>query len=143
MLPYVSTCIQTRLSEQSRHDVDILHVAKVMIGQKVEIRVDAYSKKAFQGIVSEIAPSADVQQQTSSGVVTFEVVVEVVGSPPQLMPGMPADIDIIITEKSDILQLPIESVIISEVLTVQANIPPMELSKLQVDEEITIEIVND
>ena len=119
--------------------INEVEIAKVMIGQKVEIHVDAYPKENFQGIVSEIAPSADVQQQTSSGIVTFEVVIDVIGSPPQLMPGMSADIDIIITEKSDILQLPIESVIISEVLTVRANIPPMQLSKLQLDQEITIE----
>ena len=119
--------------------INEVEIAKVVIGQKVEIHVDAYPKETFQGIVSEIAPSADVQQRTSSGIVTFEVMIEVIGSPPQLMPGMSADIDIIITEKSDILQLPIESVIISEVLTVRANIPPMQLSKLQIDQEITIE----
>ncbi|HIB87557.1 TPA: HlyD family efflux transporter periplasmic adaptor subunit [Candidatus Poribacteria bacterium] len=119
--------------------INEVEIAKVKIDQKVEIHVDAYPQTSFQGIVSEIAPSADVQQRTSSGIVTFEVVIEVIGSPPQLMPGMSADIDIVITEKSDILQLPIESVIISEVLTIQANIPPMHLSKLQIDQEITIE----
>ena len=119
--------------------INEVEIAKVKIGQKVEILVDAYPQQTFQGIVSEIAPSADVQQRTSNGIVTFEVMVEVIGSPPQLMPGMSADIDIIITEKSDILQLPIESVIISEVLTVQANIPPEHLNKLQIDQEMTIE----
>jgi multidrug efflux pump subunit AcrA (membrane-fusion protein) len=119
--------------------INEVEIAKVKIDQKVEIHVDAYPQTSFQGIVSEIAPSADVQQRTSSGIVTFEVVIEVIGSPPQLMPGMSADIDIVITEKSDILQLPIESVIISEVLTIQANIPSEYLSKLQIDQEITIE----
>ena len=119
--------------------INEVEIAKVKIGQKVEILVDAYPQQTFQGIVSEIAPSADVQQRTSNGIVTFEVMVEVIGSPPQLMPGMSADIDIIITEKSDVLQLPIESVIISEVLIVQANIPPEHLNKLQIDQEMTIE----
>ena len=42
--------VKTRINE-----VDI---AKIALGQKVEIRVDAYRDKVFEGRVSEIAPSA-------------------------------------------------------------------------------------
>ena len=47
--------VKTRINE-----VDI---AKIALGQRVEIRVDAYRDKVFEGRVSEIAPSAYTPDQ--------------------------------------------------------------------------------
>ena len=123
--------VKTRINE-----VDI---AKIALGQKVEIRVDAYRDRVFEGRVSEIAPSAYTGGQQGDGTITFEVMIEVVGSPPELLPGMSADVDIIVMEEGNLLQLPIDSVIDSEVLTVKVNVPANSIGRFTSDQEVEVQ----
>ena len=127
--------VKTRINE-----VDI---AKIELGQKVEIRVDAYRDRVFEGKVSEVAPSAYTPDprggQQGDGTITFEVVIEVVGSPPELLPGMSADVDIIVMQDDNVLQLPIDSVIDSEVLTVKVNVPSNTINRFKSDQEVEVQ----
>ena len=127
--------VKTRINE-----VDI---AKIALGQKVEIRVDAYRDKVFEGRVSEIAPSAYTPDQRSGqqgdGTITFEVMIEVIGSPSELLPGMSADVDIIVMQDDNVLQLPIDSVIDSEVLTVKVNVPSNSIDRFKSDQEVEVQ----
>jgi HlyD family secretion protein len=127
--------VKTRINE-----VDI---AKIALGQKVEIRVDAYRDKVFEGRVSEIAPSAYTPDQRGGqqgdGTITFEVMIEVIGSPSELLPGMSADVDIIVMEDHNVLQLPIDSVIDSEVLTVKVNVPSNSIGRFKSDQEVEVQ----
>ena len=127
--------VKTRINE-----VDI---AKIALGQRVEIRVDAYRDKVFEGRVSEIAPSAYTPDprggQQGDGTITFEVMIEVVGSPAELLPGMSADVDIIVMEEDGVLQLPIDSVIDSEVLTVKVNVPSNSIGRFESDQEVEVQ----
>ena len=127
--------VKTRINE-----VDI---AKIDLGQRVEIRVDAYRDQVFEGRVSEIAPSAYTPDprggQQGDGTITFEVMIEVVGSPAELLPGMSADVDIIVMEDDNVLQLPIDSVIDSEVLTVKVNVPSNSIDRFKSDQEVEVE----
>ena len=126
--------VKTRINE--------VEIAKVKVGQKVEIRVDSYLNKVFEGRVSEIAPSAYAPQRGGGGgdgTITFEVIIEVIGSPPELLPGMSADVDIIVFQQEDVLQLPIEAVIDSEVLTVKANVPVGNVGRLKSDQKVEVQ----
>ena len=127
--------VKTRINE-----VDI---AKIALGQRVEIRVDAYRNKVFEGRVSEVAPSAYTPDprggQQGDGTITFEVMIEVVGSPAELLPGMSADVDIIVMEEDSVLQLPIDSVIDSEVLTVKVNVPSNSIGRFESDQEVEVQ----
>ncbi len=125
--------VKTRINE-----VDI---AKIALGQKVEIRVDAYRDKVFEGRVSEIAPSAytPAAGQQGDGTITFEVIIEVVGSPPELLPGMSADVDIIVMRDSNVLQIPIDSVIDSVVLTVKVNVPSGSVGRFKSDQKVEVQ----
>jgi HlyD family secretion protein len=127
--------VKTRINE-----VDI---AKIALGQKVEIRVDAYRDKVFEGRVSEIAPSAYTPDQRGGqqgdGTITFEVIIEVIGSPAELLPGMSADVDIIVMQDDNVLQLPIDSVIDSEVLTVKVNVPSNSIERFKSDQEVEVQ----
>ena len=126
--------VKTRINE-----VDI---AKIALGQKVEIRVDAYRDKIFEGRVSEIAPSAFAPGQVGQqgdGTITFEVMIEVIGSPAELLPGMSADVDIIVMQDDNVLQLPIDSVIDSEVLTVKVNVPSNSIGRFKSDQEVEVQ----
>ena len=87
-------------------------------GQKAEIKVDAYQNKLYEGRVYEISPSG--QQQDN--IISFEVMIEVLGSPQELKPGMSTDVDIITYEEPNVLMAPIDAIINEKSVTVNAEV---------------------
>ena len=122
-----------------RTQINQVEIGKIVEGQRAEITVDSYPGRVFPGRVSEISPSATRRgPQNQSSVITFEVDIEVIGSPPELLPGMSADVDIIVFEESDVLQLPIPSVLSPEIFTVKANINSTDLGQFQEGQRLKI-----
>ena len=122
-----------------RTQINQVEIGKIQLGQRAEISVDSYPNRIFPGQVSEISPSATPRgPQNQSSVITFEVDVEVTGSPAELLPGMSADVDIIVFEESDILQLPIPSVLSPEIFTVKATVNSVDLGQFQSGQELKI-----
>ena len=122
-----------------RTQINQVEIGKIREEQRAEISVDSYPGRIFPGRVSEISPSATPRgPQNQSSVITFEVDVEVIGSPPELLPGMSADVDIIVFEESDILQLPIPSVLSPEIFTVKANVNSADLGQFREGQELKI-----
>jgi multidrug efflux pump subunit AcrA (membrane-fusion protein) len=122
-----------------RTQINQVEIGKINVGQRAEISIDSYPNRIFPGRVSEISPSATPQGlQNQSSVITFEVDVEVAGSPRELWSGMSADVDIIVFEESDILQLPIPAVLSPEVFTVKASVNPSDLGQFQEGQELKI-----
>ncbi|MCY3552977.1 MAG: HlyD family efflux transporter periplasmic adaptor subunit [Candidatus Poribacteria bacterium] len=122
-----------------RTQINQVEIGKIDEGQRAEITVDSYPGRVFPGRVSEISPSATPRgPQNQSSVITFEVDVEVIGSPSELLPGMSADVDIIVFEESDILQLPIPAVLSPKVFTVKAKVDPANLGQFQEGQELKI-----
>lgn len=122
-----------------RTQINQVEIGKIELGQRAEISVDSYPNRIFPGRVSEISPSATPRgPQNQSSVITFEVDVEVTGSPRELLPGMSADVDIIVFEESDILQLPIPSVLSPEIFTVKAKVNPSDLERFRAGQELKI-----
>ena len=122
-----------------RTQINQVEIGKIRLDQRAEISVDSYPGRIFPGRVSEISPSATPRgPQNQSSVITFEVDVEVIGSPQELLPGMSADVDIIVFEESDILQLPIPSVLSPEVFTVKANVNSADLGQFGEGQELKI-----
>ncbi len=122
-----------------RTQINQVEIGKIKEDQRAEISVDSYPGRVFPGRVSEISPSATPRgPQNQSSVITFEVDVEVIGSPSELLPGMSADVDIIVFEESDILQLPIPAVLSPKVFTVKANVNSADLGQFQEGQELKI-----
>ena len=122
-----------------RTQINQVEIGKIEVDQRAEITVDSYPGRVFPGRVSEISPSATQRgPQNQSSVITFEVDVEVIGSPPELLPGMSADVDIIVFEESDILQLPIPSVLSPQIFTVKANVGSADLTQFQAGQELKV-----
>ena len=122
-----------------RTQINQVEIGKIKEDQRAEISVDSYPGRVFPGSVSEISPSATPRgPQNQSSVITFEVDVEVIGSPSELLPGMSADVDIIVFEESDILQLPIPAVLSPKVFTVKANVNSADLGQFQEGQELKI-----
>ncbi len=86
--------------------INEVDMERLRMNQKAEIKVDAYKDTTYEGRVAEISPSGEERDN----IITFEVMVEVVGSPPELRPGMSADVDVVTYEEKNVLMLPIDAV---------------------------------
>ena len=86
--------------------INEVDMERLRMNQKASIKVDAYKDTPYEGRVAEISPSGEERDN----IITFEVMVEVVGSPPELRPGMSADVDVITYEEKDVLMLPIDAI---------------------------------
>jgi len=106
------------------HEFDI---SKVKVGQKAEIRVGSYKDDVFEGVVKEISPSA----QFDNNVIKFEVTTMITNSPKPLLPGMTADVDIIVSERDNVLQLPLEAINMKETIKIKTDVKSEMLSKLK------------
>lgn len=104
-------------------DVNENDIVKVIIGDSAIVEVDAYLKKEFKGIVTEIANSAD-GQLTADQVTNFKVKVRILessyrdlveGKPEHyspFRPGMTATVDIITESRQRAVAIPISSIVI-------------------------------
>jgi HlyD family secretion protein len=104
-------------------DVNETDIVKVTVGDSTIVEVDAYLKREFKGIVTEIANSAE-SALSADQVTNFKVKVRIIpesysdlaeGKPKYFSPfrpGMTATVDIITDKKEKIIGVPISSIVI-------------------------------
>ena len=104
-------------------DVNENDIVKVNIGDSTIVEVDAYLKKEFKGLVTEIANSAD-GVLTADQVTNFKVKVRILkdsykdlleGKPENyspFRPGMTATVDIITNKREAVIGVPISAIVI-------------------------------
>ena len=95
-----------RLDDLSRLFVDVevpeIDINRILIGQSVDLSFDAISNKTYQGRVHSVAQVGRVQ----NGLVNFSVVIEILNADEQVLPGMTAAVNIIISQIEDALIVP-------------------------------------
>ncbi|MGQ9524091.1 MAG: HlyD family secretion protein [Armatimonadota bacterium] len=96
-------------------EINEVDVAKVRVGQPVEVRVDAVPGRIFHGVVSSIAPASTTALDPGASVgqgtvVKFRVKVRLPNPDRALRPGMSANVTIITARKQNCLCLPIDAV---------------------------------
>jgi multidrug efflux pump subunit AcrA (membrane-fusion protein) len=92
-------------AEVKINEVDI---SKIMDGQRVEIRPDAYSDSAFTGKVEAIANLAqNIDYKTKIKI--FPVQIGIEGQSKKLLPGLTVSCKIVVNEIPDVLFIPIEA----------------------------------
>jgi hypothetical protein len=92
----------------SKTYVNEIDVSKMKIGQNVNITIDAFPKKRFNGIVSFVANVGEKLLNTNDKV--FELQVKVDGIDPELRPSMTTGNKIIVKTEKDAIYIPIECV---------------------------------
>ncbi len=117
--------------------INEVDMERLRLDQKVEIVVDAFQNKKYEGRVYEISPSG----QEQDNIISFEVMVEVLGSPEELRPGMSADVDIITYEEKNVLMAPIDAVISEKGAIVNAQVG--NTSPFKPNQPITMETVSE
>ncbi|MBK0370271.1 efflux RND transporter periplasmic adaptor subunit [Flavobacterium agrisoli] len=104
-------------------DVNENDIVKIKVGDEAKVEVDAYLKKQFKGVVTSISNSAS-SDLTADQVTNFKVKVRILkdsyadltaGKPAAyspFRPGMTATVDIITKTKTNVLAVPISSVVV-------------------------------
>jgi HlyD family secretion protein len=82
--------------------VDESDIGRVSVGQTATFTVDAYADENFKGIVSQIRLNPVV----ISNVVNYTVVINVLNNDLKLMPGMTANVNILVAKKENVLRVP-------------------------------------
>jgi HlyD family secretion protein len=98
-------------------EVDETDVVGVNIGQKSEVKIDAYPDKTIMGTVTEIGSSAIQTIATGDESKDFKVVVTLEDPPSDLKPGLSASADIITAKKMDVLAVPISALVLKDKAT--------------------------
>ena len=83
-------------------NVDEADIGSVKVGQRAEFTVDAYTDATFTGKVTQVR----ISPKSSNSVVSYTVIVKVNNDEEKLMPGMTANVSLIVTDKTDILLVP-------------------------------------
>ena len=86
--------------------VDEVDIGQVRAGLPVDSKVEAFAEERFRGAVVKIEPQAVVQQS----VTTFPVLSRIDNADGKLLPGMNADVSIIVHRKPGVLTIPNEAV---------------------------------
>lgn len=92
-------------AEVQINEVDI---SKVLPGQRVEIRPDAYSDSVYAGKVEAVANLAQNKDYRSK-IKIFPVQIRIEGQSRTLLPGLTVSCKIIVSEIPDVLYIPLES----------------------------------
>jgi HlyD family secretion protein len=105
------------LSEmETQVNVDENDITSIAIGQYAEIEVDALLDQMLNGVVAEIASSANIAGAGSTDQKTeFEIKISIVDPPETLRPGMTAGAELFARTNEDALSVPIQSVAVRTV----------------------------
>ncbi len=98
--PLLFQIAQDLTKMQIEADVDEADIGQVREGLAARFTVDAFPERTFSGEVSQVRKAATV----TNNVVTYKVIVDAENPRQQLLPGMTANVNIVLGEKNDVLR---------------------------------------
>jgi HlyD family secretion protein len=100
--PVLFTIAQDLTKMQVETSVDEADIGRIKLEDRANFTVDAFPGETFSGTVTQIRKAALVVQN----VVTYTVVVAVGNPGGKLLPGMTANVKLVVAEKADVLRVP-------------------------------------
>ena len=82
--------------------VDEIDIGKVQPGTIAQVNVAAYPTRSFEGAVLKVEPQASAQQN----VTMFPVLIDLDNREGLLKPGMNAEVELVVADRSDVLTIP-------------------------------------
>lgn len=82
--------------------VDEIDIGKVQPGTIAQVNVAAYPTRSFEGAVLKVEPQASPQQN----VTMFPVLIDLDNREGLLKPGMNAEVELVVADRSDVLTIP-------------------------------------
>ena len=85
--------------------IDEADVARVRVGLPVRISLDAFRDRSFAGLLTQISSFVETTREQNR---TLEVEADFAERelPPNLLPGLSADLEIILADREDVLRIP-------------------------------------
>ncbi|MHA7056013.1 efflux RND transporter periplasmic adaptor subunit [Aquimarina sp. M1] len=135
-------------------DVNENDIVKVALGDSTIVEVDAYLKKQFKGLVTEIANSAE-STLSADQVTNFKVKVRILEESYQdlvkdkpesyspFRPGMTATVDVITSKRQNIIGVPISAIVIKSDTSSNAKRSFTKEKLTDTDEKFECVFVND
>lgn len=100
--PSIAEIARNLAEMQVEVNVDEADIGGVSEGQLAKFTVDAHPLETFDGTVTQVR----LEPNTTDSVVTYTVIVKVANDKKLLMPGMTANVSLIMQEKQNILMVP-------------------------------------
>ena len=100
--PTLFTIAQDLTKMQVETNVDEADIGRIRLEAPATFTVDAFPGRTFSGTVTQIRKAA----QTLQNVVTYTVVISVANPGGRLLPGMTANVRMIVAERADALKVP-------------------------------------
>lgn len=100
--PSIATIARDLKQMRVEVNVDEADIGGIKQGQKAEFTVDAYTNEKFFGEVTQIR----LAPETKDNVVSYAVIVTVANDEGILLPGMTANVALIVQQKENILMVP-------------------------------------
>ena len=91
-------------------DVGESDVVRIACGDSVDVFIDAYPRRQFRGLVTQIANSAKNFDGRFNQVANFGVRIELLPDSVRFLPGMSAAVEIVTQRKSGCLTLPVAGI---------------------------------
>lgn len=121
--PTMFTIANDLTKMQVQANIDEGDIGKISVGQDVTFTVDAYPELTFSGTVRQVR----LQPVVTQNVVNYTVIIDVPNPDLKLLPGMTANITVLIQEVTGVLKIPATALRFSPpkeyVGTVAANMP--------------------
>src|SRR5213080_2893513 len=112
---------------EARVDVNENDVVNVKLGDKAEIKIDAYGDRRFKGTVYQIGNTGKTTGAgTQEEVTNFEVKIRIEDHDVELKPALSCTADIHTNEVKDVVAVPMQAVTIR---TGESNLSPEEIEK--------------
>jgi HlyD family secretion protein len=102
---------------ETEMEVDETSIPAVRLGQKANIRIDAYPNRTFDGEVTEVGSSpinATATGTTSNEAIKFKVKVRILNPPADVKPGLSAQADILTGFRANALVVPIQALVLRD-----------------------------
>src|SRR5437016_7380504 len=112
---------------EARVDVNENDVVNVKVGDKAEVKIDAYGDRKFHGTVYQIANTGKTTGTgTQEEVTNFEVTIRIEDTDVTLKPALSCTAEIHTNEVKDVVAVPMQAVTIR---TGESNLSPEEIEK--------------
>lgn len=85
--------------------LDEADVARIRVGLPARITLDAFRGRSFAGVLSYVPARVETRQEQNR-VLVVEAEFEEIPLPPNLIPGLSADIEVILEVREDVLRVP-------------------------------------
>ncbi len=119
-------------------EVDETDVAKLQLGQKAKVKVDAFPDTTFRGEVIQVGNAAKASTYSSTDRVTnFAVKILITDDATQIKPGMTATADIEVARRTDVIFVPIQAVVMRPEKKDTATIQPAAPESGAIAAEVT------